>query len=63
MRSGFNGIIGPNGSGKSNFIDALLFALGYNAKWMRMDKIKNLIHHSDHRNPKKGSVEIHFQMS
>jgi len=38
-----NAIVGPNGCGKSNIIDSVLFVLGYRAKKMRHDNIKNLI--------------------
>lgn len=42
----FSAIIGPNGSGKSNLIDSLIFVFGKKASWMRLKKLKELIHNS-----------------
>lgn len=38
--------MGPNGSGKSNLIESLLFIFGFNASWMRLTKLAQLIHNS-----------------
>ncbi|ORD94018.1 SMC4 [Enterospora canceri] len=37
-------IVGPNGCGKSNIIDAIIFVLGYNAKKMRHNTLRDLIY-------------------
>ena len=42
----FSAVIGPNGSGKSNLIDSLIFVFGKKASWMRLKKLKELIHNS-----------------
>ena len=58
----FSAIVGPNGSGKSNLIDALLFVFGYRTKKLRLNKISELIHNSNHgSNLKSAYVEIIFQ--
>ena len=58
----FSSVVGPNGSGKSNLIDALLFVFGYRTKKLRLNKISELIHNSNHgRGLASASVEIHFQ--
>lgn len=58
----FSAIVGPNGSGKSNLIDALLFVFGYRTKKLRLNKLSELIHNSNHGSdlPFAG-VEIQFQ--
>lgn len=43
----FSAIVGPNGSGKSNVIDAILFVFGKQAKTLRLNKVSDLIHHSE----------------
>ena len=54
--------MGPNGSGKSNLIDGLLFIFGKRAKWMRLNKLNELIHNSGkHQNLAKASVQVTFQ--
>ena len=40
----FTAVVGPNGSGKSNTIESLLFIFGKRATWMRLKKLKELIH-------------------
>ncbi|XP_010774954.1 structural maintenance of chromosomes protein 1A-like, partial [Notothenia coriiceps] len=40
----FNCIIGPNGSGKSNVMDAIGFALGERATFLRVKQLRDLIH-------------------
>ena len=58
----FSAIVGPNGSGKSNLIDALLFVFGFRTKKLRLNKISELIHNSNHgSNLESASVEILFQ--
>lgn len=42
----FSAIVGPNGSGKSNLIDAMMFVFGKRAAWMRLKKLRELIHNS-----------------
>jgi structural maintenance of chromosome 4 len=42
----FTSIVGPNGSGKSNLIESMLFIFGFNASWMRLNKLNQLIHNS-----------------
>ena len=42
----FTSVVGPNGSGKSNLIEAMLFIFGFNASWMRLNKLNQLIHNS-----------------
>ena len=46
FHSTFTAVIGPNGSGKSNILDSLLFVFGKNAKKIRLDSMKSLIHSS-----------------
>jgi structural maintenance of chromosome 4 len=58
----FSAIVGPNGSGKSNLIDALLFVFGYRTKKLRLNKLSELIHNSNHGSDlPSASVEILFQ--
>ena len=58
----FSAIVGPNGSGKSNLIDALLFVFGYRTKKLRLNKLSELIHNSNHGSDLPfASVEIQFQ--
>ena len=58
----FSAIVGPNGSGKSNLIDALLFVFGYRTKKLRLNKLSELIHNSNHGSDlPSASVEIQFQ--
>ena len=44
----FTSIIGPNGSGKSNIMDAISFVLGIQAKHLRGNAIRDLIHRKEH---------------
>lgn len=43
----FSAVIGPNGSGKSNLIDSLIFVFGKRASFMRLKKLRDLIHTSE----------------
>ncbi|BAM80064.1 sister-chromatide cohesion complex Cohesin, subunit SMC1 [Cyanidioschyzon merolae strain 10D] len=46
---GFTAVIGPNGVGKSNLLDALGFALGLPARFLRAQRLAELIYRkSDH---------------
>jgi len=57
----FSAIVGPNGSGKSNVIDAILFVFGKQAKQLRLNKVSELIHNSDHyTNLDSAKVTVHF---
>ncbi|CEO95476.1 hypothetical protein PBRA_004202 [Plasmodiophora brassicae] len=57
----FSSIVGPNGSGKSNVIDALLFVFGKRASQIRLKKVSELIHNSEHhRNLDSATVSVHF---
>lgn len=57
----FTSIVGPNGSGKSNVIDALLFVFGKRASKIRLKKVSELIHNSDHYSGlQSASVSVHF---
>lgn len=59
----FSSIVGPNGSGKSNVIDAMLFVFGKRAKQLRLNKVSELIHHSDSfPDLDFARVTVHFQM-
>jgi structural maintenance of chromosome 4 len=60
----FSAVVGPNGSGKSNVIDAMLFVFGKRAKKLRLNKVSELIHHSDtvkDNPPQFARVSVHFQ--
>ena len=58
----FSSVVGPNGSGKSNLIEAMLFIFGFNASWMRLNKLHQLIHNSSSSSGNsKASVEVHFK--
>ena len=58
----FSAVVGPNGSGKSNLIDALLFVFGYRTKKLRLNKVSELIHNSNHgRGLQSAKVEVFFQ--
>ena len=60
----FSSVVGPNGSGKSNVIDAMLFVFGKRAKKLRLNKVSELIHHSDtvkDNPPQFARVSVHFQ--
>ena len=43
----FTAVVGPNGSGKSNVMDGILFVFGKQAKQLRLNKVSELIHHSE----------------
>jgi len=58
----FTSIVGPNGSGKSNLIESMLFIFGFNASWMRLNKLHQLIHNSSAAcNITSAAVEVHFK--
>ena len=58
----FTSIVGPNGSGKSNLIESMLFIFGFNASWMRLNKLQQLIHNSSSAtNVSSAAVEVHFK--
>lgn len=58
----FTSIVGPNGSGKSNLIESMLFIFGFNASWMRLNKLHQLIHNSSSMNNiGSAAVEVHFK--
>jgi structural maintenance of chromosome 4 len=58
----FTAIVGPNGSGKSNVIDAILFVFGRQAKQLRLGRVSEFIHNSDHhKNLDYARVSVHFQ--
>merc|ERR1719482_972765 len=46
----FTAIVGPNGSGKSNLMDALSFVLGIGSKFLRSQKLGDLIFRRDGEN-------------
>lgn len=57
----FSAIVGANGSGKSNLIDAMLFVFGKRANWMRLKKLKELIHRSqEHPDCAEAFVQVEF---
>ena len=59
----FSAVIGPNGSGKSNLIDSLIFVFGKKASWMRLKKLKELIHCSAQAGQREEAyVEVEFRM-
>ena len=54
-------LAGPNGSGKSNVIDAMLFVFGKRAKQLRLNKVSELIHNSEHhQNLEYARVSVFF---
>lgn len=58
----FTSVVGPNGSGKSNLIESMLFIFGFNASWMRLNKLNQLIHKSSSSaDNAKAAVEVHFK--
>lgn len=58
----FSAVVGPNGSGKSNVIDAVLFVFGRQAKKLRLNKVSEFIHNSEHqRNLTSAKVSVHFE--
>lgn len=58
----FTSVVGPNGSGKSNLIESMLFIFGFNASWMRLNKLNQLIHNSSTATGNsKAAVEVHFK--
>lgn len=58
----FTSIVGPNGSGKSNLIESMLFIFGFNASWMRLNKLNQLIHNSSTSTGNtRAAVEVHFK--
>lgn len=58
----FSAVIGPNGSGKSNLIDSLIFVFGKKASWMRLKKLKELIHCSAQAGQcSEAFVEVEFR--
>ncbi len=55
-------MVGPNGSGKSNLIESMLFIFGFNASWMRLNKLNQLIHNSSTSSGNsRAAVEVHFK--
>lgn len=62
FHSNFTSIVGPNGSGKSNLIESMLFIFGFNASWMRLNRLNQLIHNSSSvTGLAKAAVEVHFK--
>lgn len=58
----FTSVVGPNGSGKSNLIESMLFIFGFNASWMRLNKLNQLIHKSSTSSENsRAAVEVHFK--
>lgn len=58
----FTSVVGPNGSGKSNLIESMLFIFGFNASWMRLNKLNQLIHNSSSSTGNtRAAVEVHFK--
>ena len=58
----FTSVVGPNGSGKSNLIQSMLFIFGFNASWMRLNKLNQLIHNSStSTGNSRAAVEVHFK--
>ena len=58
----FTSVVGPNGSGKSNLIESMLFIFGFNASWMRLNKLNQLIHNSSTSSGNsRAAVEVHFK--
>ena len=58
----FTSVVGPNGSGKSNLIESMLFIFGFNASWMRLNKLNQLIHNSStSTGNNRAAVEVHFK--
>lgn len=61
----FTSIIGPNGSGKSNIMDAISFVLGIQAKHLRGNAIRDLIHRKEHEKQDEidrvASVELRLE--
>lgn len=58
----FTSVVGPNGSGKSNLIESMLFIFGFNASWMRLNKLNQLIHNSSTSTGNaRAAVEVHFK--
>lgn len=58
----FTSVVGPNGSGKSNLIESMLFIFGFNASWMRLNKLNQLIHNSStSTGNSRAAVEVHFK--
>ncbi|XP_055336538.1 structural maintenance of chromosomes protein 1A-like [Paramacrobiotus metropolitanus] len=47
----FTAVIGPNGSGKSNFMDAISFVFGEQARSLRVKKLNELVHGSNVNDP------------
>ena len=57
----FSAVVGPNGSGKSNVMDGILFVFGKQAKKLRLNRVSELIHHSEeHPNLKSCMVTVNF---
>lgn len=57
----FTAVVGPNGSGKSNVMDGILFVFGKHAKQLRLNKLSELIHHSEHYpSLEQAKVTVHF---
>jgi structural maintenance of chromosome 4 len=62
FHANFTSVVGPNGSGKSNLIESMLFIFGFNASWMRLNKLNQLIHNSSTSTGNaKAAVEVHFK--
>jgi structural maintenance of chromosome 4 len=58
----FTSVVGPNGSGKSNLIESMLFIFGYNASWMRLHRLSQLIHNSSTlTGVQRAAVEVQFK--
>lgn len=63
--SRFTAVVGPNGCGKSNVMDAITFALGEKASYLRVNKLNQLIHGASVGHPvaDKCSVTLVFEVT
>ncbi|GAU91556.1 hypothetical protein RvY_03785 [Ramazzottius varieornatus] len=54
----FTAVVGPNGSGKSNFMDAISFVFGEQARSLRVKKLNELIHGSNVQDPASSKCSV-----
>ncbi|XP_034541562.1 structural maintenance of chromosomes protein 1B [Notolabrus celidotus] len=59
----FNCIIGTNGSGKSNVMDALSFAMGERAAFLRVKHLRDLIHGAHIGQPVSNTARVSIRYS
>jgi len=59
----FTCIIGPDGAGKSNFMDAISFVLGVQARQLCSEKLRDLVYRMEGKDPKKNEQAAFLELT